>query len=621
MYHSIALLLAVLQLGLAATAVAAEPPSHAKADVGGFDRFVTRRGDQLLNGAQPLRFISFNIPNLHYVEDNMAFAAATPWRLPNTFEIADALTSVRQMGGNVVRTYTLSVRRSQAPNIPVHVLGPGQFNEDAFRALDRVVQQANRLQVRLIIPLVDNWVWWGGRGEYAAFRGKEKDDFWTDPQLIADFKETIRFVVNRTNVYTGVPYKQDKAILAWETGNELECPPAWTHEIAAYIKHLDPNHLVVDGRHASRLTPAVVDQPQTDIVTTHHYPGSRQRVADLLAENWSLAKGKKAYFVGEFGFVDTPVFVDVFDQVSGSGISGVLIWSLRFHNRDGGFYWHSEPFGHGKYKAYHWPGFASGAPYDETNVLALMRQRAFALRGLPVPPRAVPAPPVLLPINSVAAISWQGSAGASAYDLERAPGPDGPWQVVARDVSDADVPYRPLANDRSAKIAERYFYRVLAKNVAGTSTPSNVVGSVEVQHVTLVDEMRDASMLHSLRGSHGFETDEPRKAKEDMHRLRGERGTVLQYRTPGPVLGCRIDAFFPHDVADFQIAVAADGEQFEAVPVKRKTHFRGQGEYGYWKPVEYSVEEIAAYGRDVRITFTGEAQVGRIEIDYGAAVK
>jgi mannan endo-1,4-beta-mannosidase len=40
---------------------------------------------------------------------------------------------------------------------------------------------------------VDNWKWQGGRAEYAGFRGKTKDDFWTDPQLIADFKETIRF--------------------------------------------------------------------------------------------------------------------------------------------------------------------------------------------------------------------------------------------------------------------------------------------------------------------------------------------------------------------------------------------------------------------------------------------
>lgn len=46
--------------------------------------------------------------------------------------------------------------------------------------------------------------------------------FWIDPQVIADFKETIAFLVNRVNAHTGAPFKDDKAILGWETGNELE---------------------------------------------------------------------------------------------------------------------------------------------------------------------------------------------------------------------------------------------------------------------------------------------------------------------------------------------------------------------------------------------------------------
>ena len=227
-----------------------------------FRDFVRVQGDQLVEGGQPFRFIAWNIPNLHLVEDNIPFeptvtisgdpsGVVSGWRLPDRFEITDALATVRAMGGTVVRTYVISVRRPQdGPQEPRHVLGPGQFNEEAFRALDQVLQVANEQGVRLIIPLVCNWHWWGGRAEYARFRGKPKDAFWTDPQLIADFKETIRFVVTRTNTLTGVRYADDKAILCWETGNELECPPAFTREIAAYIKSLDPQHLVMEGFHA-----------------------------------------------------------------------------------------------------------------------------------------------------------------------------------------------------------------------------------------------------------------------------------------------------------------------------------------------------------------------------------
>ena len=73
-----------------------------------------------------------------------------------------------------------------------------------------------------------------------------------------------------------------------------------------------------------------------------------------------------------------------------------------------------------KYKAYHWPGFKTGETYDEIPLMKLMQERAFAIRGLPVPTLERPAPPKLLPIESAAAISWQGSVGAESYTVERA---------------------------------------------------------------------------------------------------------------------------------------------------------------------------------------------------------
>ncbi len=178
-----------------------------------FKDFVTRNGDKLIDGDQQLRFLSFNTPNLHYNEDYLPFSGTNPWRLPDEFEIRDALTTIKQLGGKVTRIYVLSVhRQDDSPDIIRHVEGPGKFNEDAFKALDKVLQVANELGVRVIIPFIDNWRWWGGVGEYAAFRGKERQAFWTDPELIADFEKTIEFIVDRKNTFTGVQYKDDKAI-------------------------------------------------------------------------------------------------------------------------------------------------------------------------------------------------------------------------------------------------------------------------------------------------------------------------------------------------------------------------------------------------------------------------
>src|SRR6202022_1638893 len=100
--------------------------------------FVTRSGDKLVEGDKLYRFISFNIPNLHLVEDNMAFEAVNEWRFPDEFEITDALSTIKQMGGRTTRMYVISVCRKNGPNpIPCHVKKPGEFNEEAFRALDK----------------------------------------------------------------------------------------------------------------------------------------------------------------------------------------------------------------------------------------------------------------------------------------------------------------------------------------------------------------------------------------------------------------------------------------------------------------------------------------------------
>jgi len=579
--------------------------------------FIKVRGDQLMEGDKPFRFISFDLPNLQMIEDNMPFMETNPWRLPDEFEIKDGLITVRQMGGTVVRTYVLSVvRTNDAPGMPRHVLGPGKFNEEAFRELDIVLKTANEQGIRLIIPLVDNWKWQGGRAEYAGFRGKSKDDFWTDAQLIADFKETIRFVLMRTNTLTGVRYCDDKAILCWETGNELSATTDWTREIARYIKSLDTNHLVMDGR-AGQLRPESLALPEIDIVTTHHYPNPRWTMpfARLIRENAAVAKGKKPYVVGEFGFVPTEQMAAAMQAIIDTGISGGLLWSLRFRDRDGGFYWHSEPSGGDLYKGFHWPGSTLGAAYDETNLMVTTRRYAFAIRGLNPPPIPVPAPPRLQPITDAAAISWQGSVGAASYTVERAPKADGPWTVAGAKIDESFVQYRPLFNDESAPKGN-WYYRVRANNEAGLSEPSNVVGPVAVTHTTLVDELADFSKVHARQGEIGITTRNDRKAKEDAHRAAGNAGDALIYELPTSIEGFRVFTFFPHNVADLKCSISDDGQTYQDIPAGKDVYFSGAGDYGFWEPVLYHAGNIGGDAKFLKIELTGETQIGRVEITH-----
>ncbi len=605
---------------LAACAVTLAASLHGESK---FHDFIRVRGDQLVEDGKAFRFISWNIPNLHLVEDNIPFADAngTGWRLPDRFEITDALGTVRQMGGQVVRTYVLSVQRTNdAPGVPRHVLGPGRFNEEAFRALDQVLQIANEQGVRLIIPLVDNWHWWGGGSQYAGFRGKTKDAFWTDPQVIADFKQTIRFVLTRTNTYSGVRYADDKAILCWETGNELECPPAWTRDIAGYIKSLDANHLVMEGFHTSELREESLAMPEVDIVTTHHYPGSQKSFAQLIRENAALAKGRKPYVVGEFGFVDTKQLADAIQATSETQAVGALAWSLRFRNRDGGFYWHSEPSGGNKYKAFHWPGSPMADDYDETSFMALMRKHAFAIRGMPAPAIPAPAPPKLLPIADVGAIAWQGSVGATSYVVERAAKPQGPWAVAGGNVDESFTQYRSQFSDETVTKGKT-FYRVRAKNAVGTSEPSNIVGPVRVSRVTLVDELADFSKVHSRSDELGVESRDCRSAMEDAHRASGQAGSALVYRMASPITGAKAFVFFPKGLADIMFSVSEDGRTFRPAIAQRKVYPFNAGDYGYWQRAIYELKPTGKRDRFVKVEFTGPAQIARVEIQHEAAAR
>lgn len=143
----------------------------------GFEHLVRREGDVLKDGDQVFRFISVNIPNLHYVEDDLRFDRSMPFRFPSDDEIDDALLTVSQLGGQVVRIYALSVRKADDPaDMPRHILGPGKFNMEAFVALDRVIAAANRHKVRLIIPLVDQWSWWGEPPSWPASAARSQEN-------------------------------------------------------------------------------------------------------------------------------------------------------------------------------------------------------------------------------------------------------------------------------------------------------------------------------------------------------------------------------------------------------------------------------------------------------------
>jgi mannan endo-1,4-beta-mannosidase len=62
------------------------------------------------------------------------------------------------------------------------------------------------------------------------------------------YRDHILSLIERVNQITGVTYRDDPTIFAWELANEPRLyPEAWIDETAGFIKQHDPNHLVTIG--------------------------------------------------------------------------------------------------------------------------------------------------------------------------------------------------------------------------------------------------------------------------------------------------------------------------------------------------------------------------------------
>lgn len=365
-----------------------------------------------------------------------------------------------------------------------HIQGVRQYNERLFRDLDRLLVQARKYNVRVIIPFIDNWEWWGGVSQFAGLYGRGFTDFYTDAEVVSGFKDLVRFLLERVNTETGVAYKDEPAILAWETGNELDYDDvkeglptsaimdSWTSDLSAFIKSLDPNHLVIDGRLLKNrdVSPSALSDPNTDVISDHFYPNLPHTFQERLEHLLAFTRGRKPFLVGEFGLV----MPDTMDSFLGNiqaddAVTGALLWSLRSHNYKGGFYWHYE---YDNFWAYHYPGFDSNSVGGERDVMSLMLRYSYSIQHKAVPPLAPPSKPALIQGSTVDAISWRGAVAAQYYSLERQQDGGDKWVVVAPRLSDSDNPFVPYA-DSTAEPGLSYVYRIVAVNDAGSSPPSD----------------------------------------------------------------------------------------------------------------------------------------------------
>ncbi len=134
---------------------------------------------------------------------------------------------------------------------------PGVHDENVLKGLDYVLREARRRELRLILPFVNYWPDYGGMDQYVAWSdsARRRDDFYDDPECRRLYRHHVRTILERENTFTGIPYRDDPTILAWELANEPRCPDdpggwrlaTWIEEMTEWIASLDDRHLISVG--------------------------------------------------------------------------------------------------------------------------------------------------------------------------------------------------------------------------------------------------------------------------------------------------------------------------------------------------------------------------------------
>lgn len=280
--------------------------------------FVRRSGTAFTLADQPFHFVG---SNTYYL---MTYAADPNLR-PYVDEI---LEEAALRGERVIRTWAFN----DGDGWNALQTAPGVYDEAVFEGLDYVIWRAHGLGLRVILSLVNNWDDYGGMMQYVQWSETATlhDDFYIDAQTQSFYQDYLFDLVNRVNTFSGNRYADESAIFAWELANEPRCASDhsgtilanWVHEMADYLKSIDPNHLITtgsEGFYDDGMGPwylngsqgydfiEIHSSPHIDYATAHNYPDhwSLNRLETLaLVESQLLDSHQvlnKPFILGEFG--------------------------------------------------------------------------------------------------------------------------------------------------------------------------------------------------------------------------------------------------------------------------------------------------------------------------------
>uniref|UniRef100_A0A0E0N0B9 mannan endo-1,4-beta-mannosidase n=1 Tax=Oryza rufipogon TaxID=4529 RepID=A0A0E0N0B9_ORYRU len=206
--------------------------------------------------------------------------------------------------------------------------------------------------IKVILSLVDNYDSFGGRKQYvnwARAQGQgigSDDEFFTNPVVKGFYKNHVKTVLTRKNTITGVAYRDDPTILAWELMNEPRCQSdlsgrtvqSWITEMAAHVKSIDRNHMLEVGLEgfygASSPSRIAAVNPSgyqlgTDFIANNQVPGID--FATVVGQGRPGAAGVH----GERDALYGTVYAKIYESARRGGATvGGLFWQLLVPGMD-----------------------------------------------------------------------------------------------------------------------------------------------------------------------------------------------------------------------------------------------------------------------------------------------
>ena len=243
-------------------------------------KFITVDGNDFMLGSQQYRFLGADSYYLADYATNLTYDDDGNEINNSRQAVLEILNEAQYLNINVIRTWASSqgsddshwiINESGGHYNLFEVGEPGNYSEDMFKALDWVIYEASKRNIRLQLVLINNWNDYGGMRWYAQkspttnktyqwVNDSDDDNYWLFHDQFYDdentrqyFRNYINHTLNRNNTYSGLLYKDDPAIFSWLLANEPRAKSDgvgrdlirnWTINMTAYIKSIDSNHLV-----------------------------------------------------------------------------------------------------------------------------------------------------------------------------------------------------------------------------------------------------------------------------------------------------------------------------------------------------------------------------------------